>query len=64
VADAGLQVVAFHVRAQGRAEVVRSARSEYLAEIKPDAGFFPADIKARAHCRSVSGEMHSGFANL
>ena len=40
------------------------AIAEYLAEIKPDAGLFPADIKARAHCRSVSGEMHSGFANL
>jgi glutathione S-transferase len=41
-----------------------TAIAEYLAEIKPDAGLYPADIKARAHCRSVSGEMHSGFANL
>jgi len=40
------------------------AIAEYLAEIKPKAGLFPADVKARAHCRSVSGEMHSGFANL
>ena len=24
----------------------------------------PADIKARAHCRAVCGEMHSGFSNL
>lgn len=40
------------------------AIAEYLAEIKPKAHLFPADAKARAHCRSVSGEMHSGFANL
>ncbi|MCE9523426.1 MAG: glutathione S-transferase family protein [Alphaproteobacteria bacterium] len=40
------------------------AIAEYLAEIKPKAGLFPADIAARAHCRSVSGEMHSGFTNL
>ena len=36
----------------------------FLNEIKPAAGFYPADQKARAHCRSISGEMHSGFANL
>lgn len=24
----------------------------------------PRDRAARAHCRSISGEMHSGFANL
>jgi glutathione S-transferase len=36
----------------------------FLNEIKPEAGFYPADQKARAHCRSISGEMHSGFANL
>lgn len=40
------------------------AIAEYLAEIKPKAGLFPADAKARAHCRSISGEMHSGFANM
>lgn len=38
--------------------------AEYLAEIKPKAGLLPADSKARAHCRSVCGEMHSGFFNL
>jgi len=37
---------------------------EYLAEIMPDAGLLPRDIVARAHCRAVSGEMHSGFHNL
>jgi len=38
--------------------------AEYLAEIRPDAGLLPADRVARAHCRSVAGEMHSGFYNL
>jgi glutathione S-transferase len=40
------------------------AIAEYLNEIKPDAGLYPAARKARAHCRAVSGEMHSGFFNL
>ena len=40
------------------------AIAEYLNEIEPKAGLFPADIVARAHCRSISGEMHSGFTNL
>ena len=40
------------------------AIAEYLAEILPDAGLLPKDPKARAHCRSISGEMHSGFANM
>ncbi len=40
------------------------AIGEYLAELKPNAGLFPTDVAARAHCRSVSGEMHSGFTNL
>ncbi|MCE9649805.1 MAG: glutathione S-transferase family protein [Parvibaculum sp.] len=40
------------------------AIAEYLHELKPDAGLLPADAAARAHCRSISGEMHSGFANL
>jgi glutathione S-transferase len=40
------------------------AIAEYLAELKPKAGLYPTDVKARAHCRSVSGEMHSGFTNL
>jgi len=37
---------------------------EYLSELNPKAGLLPTDIKARAHCRSISGEMHSGFANM
>ena len=36
----------------------------YLDEIRPKAGLLPADRVARAHCRSVCGEMNSGFANL
>jgi glutathione S-transferase len=40
------------------------AIAEYLHEISPEAGLFPSDAAARAHCRSISGEMHSGFANL
>ena len=40
------------------------AIADYLAELYPDAGLFPKDRKARAHCRSISGEMHQGFFNL
>jgi glutathione S-transferase len=37
---------------------------EYLAEIRPDAGLWPADTVARAHARSIAAEMHSGFQAL
>lgn len=40
------------------------AIAEYLHELYPDAGMYPADRIARAHCRSVAGEIHSGFINL
>lgn len=40
------------------------AIAEYLNETFPDAQMLPADRMARAHCRSVSGEIHSGFTNL
>lgn len=40
------------------------AIAEYLHELYPDAGMYPKNRIARAHCRSVSGEIHSGFANL
>jgi glutathione S-transferase len=36
----------------------------YLNELYPDAGLYPKDPAARARCRSISGEMHSGFSNL
>jgi glutathione S-transferase len=37
---------------------------EYLHEIAPAAGLLPPDRGQRAHCRSICGEMHSGFSNL
>jgi len=40
------------------------AIGEYLNEIKPRAALLPTDIKARAHCRAISVEMHSGFATM
>ena len=40
------------------------AIGEYLHELVPDAGLLPADTNDRARCRSICGEMHSGFANL
>jgi glutathione S-transferase len=40
------------------------AIAEYLHELRPEAGLLPADRVARAHCRSVCGEMHSGFAAM
>lgn len=40
------------------------AIAEYLHEIKPKAGLLPADRAARAYCRAICGEMHSGFTNL
>jgi glutathione S-transferase len=40
------------------------AIAEFLNEIKPKARLYPAARSARAHCRAVSGEMHSGFFNL
>jgi len=40
------------------------AIAEFLNEALPDAGLLPADRAERSHCRSICGEMHSGFANL
>jgi glutathione S-transferase len=40
------------------------AIAEYLNEACPQAHMLPSDPKARAHCRAISGEMHSGFAAL
>lgn len=40
------------------------AIAEYLDELRPDCGLIPKEKAARARCRSISGEMHSGFANL
>ena len=38
------------------------AIAEYLAE--RHSGMWPADARARAHARSISAEMHSGFGAL
>jgi len=40
------------------------AIAEYLNEAMPHAGLLPADRIERAHCRSICGEIHSGFATL
>ena len=40
------------------------AIGEFLNEIAPEAGMLPADRAERSLCRSICGEMHSGFANL
>ena len=40
------------------------AITEYLNEIRPEAQLLPADREARAHCRAICGEMHSGFSAL
>lgn len=37
---------------------------EYVTELTPAAGLWPDDARARAAARSVSAEMHSGFAAL
>jgi glutathione S-transferase len=40
------------------------AIAEYLNELKPEAQMLPKDRAARARCRSISAEMHSGFSAL
>jgi glutathione S-transferase len=40
------------------------AIAEYLNELFPTRELYPNDPARRALCRSVSGEVHSGFANL
>jgi glutathione S-transferase len=40
------------------------AIGEYLNEIRPSAHLLPTERKARAHCRAICGEMHSGFSAL
>jgi glutathione S-transferase len=40
------------------------AIGEYLNEVAPEAGLLPQGRAARARCRSICGEMHSGFSNL
>lgn len=40
------------------------AIGEYLNELAPGAGLWPADRAQRARARSISAEMHAGFAAL
>ncbi|HVC55086.1 MAG TPA: glutathione S-transferase [Stellaceae bacterium] len=40
------------------------AIGEYLNEVRPKAGLLPADLAMRTRCRSICGEMHSGFTAL
>jgi glutathione S-transferase len=40
------------------------AIAEYLNEVKPASGLLPKQRAARARCRSICGEMHSGFSSL
>jgi glutathione S-transferase len=37
---------------------------EYLADRHPELGLWPKDARARALARSVSAEMHAGFATV
>jgi glutathione S-transferase len=40
------------------------AIAEYLSEVFPDAGLWPANPAARAHARAIAAEMHAGFVPL
>lgn len=40
------------------------AIGEYLNELFPAAELWPTDQIERAHCRSLCGELHAGFADL
>jgi glutathione S-transferase len=40
------------------------AITEYLNERFPAAGLWPGDEATRAHARTISAEMHAGFATL
>jgi glutathione S-transferase len=40
------------------------AIADYLHELYPEKNMLPTDRLARAHCRSICGEIHSGFTNL
>lgn len=40
------------------------AIGEFVNEIAPEAKLMPADAMTRARCRSICGEIHSGFNSL
>lgn len=37
---------------------------EYMSDLYPENSFWPSDLTSRAHARSISAEMHSGFGAL
>ena len=62
-----------HYSATGKVPVLKDgdltiwdslAICEYLAEKYPEKRLWPSETAARAHARSISAEMHSGFTNL
>jgi len=69
--DTGERILAFSPSGRvpflrhGAVEVWESlAICEYLNEAFPGAGLWPREKAARAHARSISNEMHAGFAEL
>ena len=49
----------------GEAKVWESvAILDYLGDKFPELAFWPEELIARAHARSIAAEMHAGFANL
>src|SRR5205823_9906835 len=40
------------------------AIAEYLNDLKPEAGLWPASAAARAHARAISTAIHAGFLEL
>jgi glutathione S-transferase len=52
------------LRHDGRVVWDSLAIIEYLAELCPQAGLWPADPDARALARSIAAEMHAGFTAL
>ena len=52
------------LRHHGRVVWESLAIIEYLAELRPPAGLWPADAAARAHARAIAAEMHAGFVEL
>jgi glutathione S-transferase len=53
-----------HLEHDGVSVWSTTAIGEYLHELLPEAPLLPEDPAARAHCRSIRGEIHAGFANL
>src|SRR3974390_1483207 len=52
------------LRHQGAPAWDTLAIAHSLTEVRPDAGLLPGNRIQLAHCRSVCGEIHSGFTTL